>query len=169
MVSLDSFVSAVGESEWPGALPRKRVAATVLFTDVAGRVLVVEPTYKPRWELPGGAVEGDESPWCAAKREVGEELGVERRPGRMLVMDYVPAMPGRTEGVIAVFDGGVLTERAVAALRLPAEELRSLAFVEPDGLGTFLPPLLMRRAMAAKRARDEVRTLYLEDGYLVTG
>lgn len=162
-------MSPLGESEWEAALSRKRIAATVLFTDATGRVLVVEPTYKPRWELPGGAVEGDESPWQAAGREIEEELGVEQRPGRLLVIDYVPASPERTEGVITVFEGGVLAESAAAAIRLPAEELRSFAFVEPAGLADFLPPVLVRRAVAAKQARDEGRTLYLEDGYLVTG
>jgi len=162
-------VPPVGESEWAGGLSRKRVAATVLFTDAGGRVLVVEPTYKPRWELPGGAVERDESPWQAAGREIGEELGVEQRPGRLLVMDYVPTAPGRTEGVIMVFEGGVLAESAAAAIRLPAEELRSFAFVELAGLADFLPPILVRRAAAAIRARDEGRTLYLEDGYLISG
>lgn len=164
----DPGTSQRGTSE-EGFLARKRVAATVLFTDAGGRVLVVEPTYKPRWELPGGAVERDESPWHAAGREIEEELGVEQRPGRMLAIDYVPAAPGRTEGVITVFEGGVLAESAAAAIRLPAGELRSYAFVEPAGLADFLPPLLVRRAMAAKRARDEGRTLYLENGYLVAG
>ena len=87
----------------------------------------------------------------------------------MLVLDYVPAASGRTEGLIAVFEGGVLAESAAAAIRLPADELRSFAFVEPEELAAFLPPWLVRRAMAAKRARDEGRTLYLEDGYLVSG
>ena len=65
-----TFASGPDESEWEGGPARKRMAATVLFTDAQGRVLVVEPTYKPRWELPGGAVERDESPWRAAGREV---------------------------------------------------------------------------------------------------
>lgn len=145
------------------------MAATVLFTDDAGRVLVVEPTYKPRWELPGGAVEGDESPWQAAAREVAEELGVESRPGRILVIDYVPADTERTEGVITVFDGGVLAESSVAAIRLPSDELRDFTFVGTDSLSAFLPDLLARRAVAAKQARDEHRTFYLENGYLITG
>lgn len=168
-VSVGSPESVLGESEWANALPRKRIAATVLFTDATGRVLVVEPTYKPRWELPGGSVEGDESPWHAAVREIVEELGVEQRPGRVLVIDYVPASSGRTEGVVTVFEGGVLAESTAAAIRLPAEELRNFAFVEPDGLAAFLPPYLVRRAVAAKQARDEGRTLYLEDGYRITG
>lgn len=43
-------------------LNRKRMAAGVLFRDVLGRVLLVEPSYKPNWEIPGGAVEADEPP-----------------------------------------------------------------------------------------------------------
>lgn len=32
---------------------RKRVAADVLIRDTAGRVLVVDPSYKEGWDLPG--------------------------------------------------------------------------------------------------------------------
>jgi len=73
----------------------------MLFTDSGGRVLVVKPTYKPGWELPGGSVEDGESPATAATREVDEELGLRRSPGCLLAVDYVPA-------------GG---RRAVASLR----------------------------------------------------
>ncbi len=43
-----------------------RVAAGVLFRDAAGRVLLVKPTYKDGWEIPGGYVERGESPHAAA-------------------------------------------------------------------------------------------------------
>lgn len=32
---------------------RKRVSADVLLRDEQGRVLLVKPTYKPGWDLPG--------------------------------------------------------------------------------------------------------------------
>ena len=48
--------------DYTATLPRKRMAAAVLFFDAADRLLLVEPTYKPTWELPGGTVEADESP-----------------------------------------------------------------------------------------------------------
>lgn len=51
---------------------RKRIAADVLIRDEAGRVLLVDPTYKDGWDLPGGMVEANESPRAAAARELGE-------------------------------------------------------------------------------------------------
>ncbi|WP_405778860.1 NUDIX domain-containing protein [Streptomyces sp. NBC_01378] len=39
---------------------RKRVAADVLLRDADGQVLLVNPTYKPGWDLPGGMVEANE-------------------------------------------------------------------------------------------------------------
>jgi len=70
------------------------MAASALFRDEAGRVLLVEPTYKPVWDLPGGAVEAEESPHAACRREVHEELGLDRSPGRVLAVDWVPSRDG---------------------------------------------------------------------------
>lgn len=145
------------------ALARKRSAATMLITDPDDRVLIVNPTYKPRWELPGGAVEADESPARAAARETHEELGLALHPGRLLALDYVPAAGARTEGLITVFDGGVLAD--IGAVVLPADELSAAEFVAPDDLEDYLPALQARRARAALHARQESTVAELEDGH----
>src|SRR5437016_12465021 len=106
---MSASVTADEAADFTATLPRKRMGAAVLFTDPAGHVLLVEPTYKDHWEIPGGAVDADESPYAAACREVKEELGLSRPPGQLLVVDWVPPRPGRTEGLMMVFDGGVLT------------------------------------------------------------
>ena len=54
-----------------------RVAAGALFLDAEGRVLLVHPTYKDTWDIPGGYVERGESPAAACRREVLEELGID--------------------------------------------------------------------------------------------
>jgi 8-oxo-dGTP diphosphatase len=84
-------------NDYTTTLPRKRMGAGVLFGDGAGRVLLVEPAYKDYWEIPGGCVDADESPYQAAIREAKEELGLSIVPGRLLVADRVPVRPGRTE------------------------------------------------------------------------
>lgn len=145
-------------------MARKRMAATVLYFDAAGRVLIVEPTYVPYWELPGGAVEADESPYAAACREVHEELGLSRPAGRLLAVDWVPPRPDRTEGVVLVFDGGELSADEIAALTVPPDELRGWAWCTADEAAGLLSPLLSRRLVAALDARNAGEVVYLEDG-----
>jgi 8-oxo-dGTP pyrophosphatase MutT (NUDIX family) len=67
--------------QYVASLARKRMAATAFFRDDQGRVLLVNPVYKETWDLPGGAVEAEESPHAACRREVAEELGWTGRRG----------------------------------------------------------------------------------------
>ena len=154
-------------NDFTATLPRKRMGAGVLLSDGDGRVLLVEPTYKDHWEIPGGAVEADESPYTAVVRELEEELGLPVQPGGLLVIDWVPPRPGRTEGLMMVFVGGVLTSDQTARIRLPAEELRSWAWCTEQEATERLSGLLARRIVAAVRARAEGTVVYLENGFFV--
>jgi 8-oxo-dGTP pyrophosphatase MutT (NUDIX family) len=69
---------------------RAYVAAGVLFFDDAGRILLVQPTYKNHWDIPGGYVETGETPAQAAAREVREELDLDVSVGSLLVADWAP-------------------------------------------------------------------------------
>ena len=91
--------------EFRAATPR--VASGVLFRDADNRVLLVKPTYKQGWDIPGGYVEPGESPKQAAVREVTEELGVTLPVGRLLVIDWAP-QDGEGDKLLFVFDGGVI-------------------------------------------------------------
>lgn len=158
-----------GLSEWDASLPRKRMAASVLLFDDLGRVLLVEPTYKPHWDLPGGAVELGESPLEAGRREVKEELGLDVVPRRLVAVDWVPPRPERSEGLITVFDGGVLASEQAAGIALPPEELRSCAFLDPGGARRLLSPLLARRVEACMAALAAAGgPVYLENGVPVS-
>ncbi|MFI7517546.1 NUDIX domain-containing protein [Micromonospora echinofusca] len=149
-------------------LPRKRMAAGLLITDADERVLLVEPVYKAEWEIPGGCVEADESPYQAAVRECREELGVDLTPGRLLVVDWVPARDGRTEGVMIVYDGGTLDATATERIVVPPGELKGWAWSDPLQTARRLRPLLARRIAEALRARADGCCYYLEDGVRVT-
>ncbi|MFI6077336.1 NUDIX domain-containing protein [Actinoplanes sp. NPDC051343] len=153
--------------DFTATLPRKRMGAGALLTDDRGRLLLVEPTYKPYFEIPGGAVEADESPHTAVVRELEEELGLSVQPGRMLVVDWVPPRPDRSEGLMMVFDGGILTPAETERIRLPADELRSWAWCSERQAGELLSELLARRVSAAVRARAEGTMVYLDNGYFV--
>jgi len=140
------------------------MGAGVLFVDELDRVLLVEPTYKDYWELPGGVVEADESPLAAAVREIDEELGLKVRLGKLLVVDWVPPGLYPSDGLMLVYDGGVLSADRTAGIALQAEELRSWAWCDETEAANRLPAVLARRVAAARRARSESALNYLEDG-----
>ncbi|WP_439659523.1 NUDIX domain-containing protein [Lentzea sp. HUAS TT2] len=148
-------------------LARKRMAAGVLFHDNAGRVLLVQPSYKDNWEIPGGAVDADESPWAAATRELTEELGWERPLGRLLVVDYVCPQDSRPEGVIFVFDGGVLDETDLVSLVFPDGEILSARLHTMDEARGKVKPLLADRLVVALEAANQGTTALCEQGQRV--
>jgi 8-oxo-dGTP pyrophosphatase MutT (NUDIX family) len=140
------------------------MAAGALFCDGAGRVLLVEPSYKPNWDIPGGRVEVDESPWAAAARELMEELGWDRPLGRLLVVDYVPAQDSIPESMLFVFDGGVLTDTDLAALEFPDGEILSASFHTVAQARGKVHPLLAARLETALEALGQGVTALCEQG-----
>lgn len=143
-------------------IARPAAAAAVLFLDDEGRVLIVEPTYKPRWEIPGGEVERGESPREACERVLHDELRLDRVPGTLLVVDWAPLV--REERVRFVFDGGTLTEAELDGIELRPDVLTSWAFLPPDELFVMMEPRLVRRVLSAVDARRAGVPAYLEGG-----
>lgn len=157
-------VGVVPVGEYVAGLARKRMAAGVLFRDRVGRVLLVEPSYKPNWEIPGGAVEDGESPWAAVVRECREELGWDRPLGGLLVVDYVRPQDSRPEGVVFVFDGGVLDESDVVGMTLATSEILSVGFHTVDEARAKVKALLADRLTAALEAVAQGVTVLCEQG-----
>jgi 8-oxo-dGTP diphosphatase len=142
---------------------RAYVAAGVLFFDDADRILLVQPTYKDYWDVPGGYVETGETPAQAAAREIREELGIETTVGPLLVADWAPH-PDEGDKLLFVFNGGTLTAEKLGAIRLQTDELASYALRDPAEAVTLLIPRLGRRMAAAIDAHHTGRTTYLEHG-----
>ncbi|QHF94915.1 ATP/GTP-binding protein [Streptomyces sp. NHF165] len=141
------------------------VAAGVLLFDERDRVLLVDPTYKPGWEFPGGVVEPGEAPVSAGVREVFEELGLHlSTPPSLLVVDWEPPKPPGFGGLRLLFDGGRLAAGDAAALLLPSAELRGWCFATEEEAARLLPPVRRERLRCALRARRSGLPLYLEAG-----
>lgn len=141
------------------------LAAGVLLFDECDRVLLVDPTYKPGWEFPGGVVEPGEPPARAGMREVAEELGL-RLPDvpRLLVIDWEMAQPPGYGGLRLLFDGGRLPAADAEQLLLPGAELRGWRFATEDEAASMLPPVRLSRLRWALRARERRTVLNLEAG-----
>ncbi|BAC69631.1 NUDIX hydrolase [Streptomyces avermitilis] len=150
-------------------LPRVLAGAAVLFRDATGRVLLVEPSYREGWALPGGTIESDdgETPRQGARRETAEEIGLDVEPGRLLAVDWVPGT-ARPPLVAYLYDGGVLGEEDLKAIRLQEEELLSWRLVPREELPEYLSGALGRRVLAGLDAVAEgAGTAELENGHRV--
>lgn len=149
-------------------LPRKRCIAHVLLRDAAGRVCLVETTFKDDWELPGGIVNERESPLAGALRELDEELGVDLDLGPILVVDWLRPHLGWEDALELVFAGPVVSEEVKARMRPDPVEIAAIHWLAPVEAAGRLAPFARGRLTAALAAARDGRTRYLEGGSAVS-
>jgi 8-oxo-dGTP diphosphatase len=148
-------------------VPKIAASAGALIYDHSGRLLILKPSYKPRWTIPGGQVEADgESPWEACRRETFEECGLSVERGRLVCVDFLRTRRDRPGGVRFLFDCGVFADEALSAIRRQEEEIVEHRLVELDEALALLSGALRRRVRKAVGAK---RCLYLEEGRRVDG
>jgi 8-oxo-dGTP diphosphatase len=156
-------VAVVPENTEDETFATPRVATGALYFDGPDRVMLVNPTYKDLWDIPGGYLQPGETPTSALRRELREELGTELPVGRLLAVDWAPS---EREGdkLLWVFDGGELTRQQLDTIQVDGVEIGEHAFHDRDALNALLIPRLARRLHAAIDARAKGETVYLEHG-----
>jgi 8-oxo-dGTP diphosphatase len=150
--------------DYTSSLPMKRMAAGALFLNSDQQILIVQPTYREAWLVPGGVVEAYESPRAACQREVREELRLEIALGPLLCVEYRSPAPPKTECLQFIFSGGILSSEQIKQIRQPASELASYCFVTLNEAMCKLDARLGQRMQLALRGLHEARTIYAEDG-----
>ncbi len=148
-------------------VPRIPASAGALVFDRRGRLLVLNPTYKKHWTIPGGQLEANgETPWEACRREAREECGLEIRTGRLVCVDFLRPRAQRPGGMRFVFDCGTFDDERLEAVTLQVEEISEHRLVDLDGARQLLSGPVRRRVLACAGAE---RCVYLEDGRPVRG
>lgn len=144
-------------------LPRIPASASALIRDHRDRLLILNPTYKRGWTLPGGVMEADgETPWEACRREVLEETGLTMTRGRLVVVDFLRPRPDRPGGIRFLFDCGRFDDDVLAGVVLQAEEISEHRLAKRGkALQLLSKPVRRRVATALRKPR---RLCYLEDG-----
>jgi ADP-ribose pyrophosphatase YjhB (NUDIX family) len=158
------MVDAAG-GESPREIPRIPASAGALIFDGSGRLLILKPSYKSGWTIPGGQIEETgESPWQGCRRETFEECGLEISRGRLACVDFLHPRPGRPGGLRFLFDCGPLGDEQLARIAVDGEEINEFRFAELAEAKELLSGPVRRRVMASAGRKHCV---YLEDGRLV--
>lgn len=147
------------------SMPRKRIGAGIVAVDDQMRVLLVEPTYKSNWEVPGGLVELREPPREAVARECREELGIDVEVGRLLVMDWVPPRRLPDDGLMLLYAAGPIDSTQIV---LPPEELKSWLWCDREMLAERLSDFMFRRMEAALEAIASGTVAELQNGFVAS-
>jgi 8-oxo-dGTP diphosphatase len=138
-----------------------RIASGALFVD-GDRILLVHKTYGNGWDIPGGYVDTGESPAAACRRELHEELGIQREPYRLLATDWAPHSD-EGDKILYIFDCGDLGDDE-QRIRLAGNELDRWEWVPVSQLPDYVIPRLARRLTSAHQARATRTSAYLEHG-----
>jgi 8-oxo-dGTP diphosphatase len=124
------------EKQWLTMQPKKLVGAKVVIKSDDGNVLLVKPTYKPTWQLPGGVVEANENPLAAAVREVSEETKLACNEADFAVIDVVFRSD---QDVLFVLYEYTKRIDAASEIAIQAEELEGYEWVLPEKVAGLLP------------------------------
>lgn len=144
--------------------PRKRIGADVLLRDSLGRILLVDPKYKPDWDLPGGMAEANEPPAKAVQRELREELTLDLQIGRLLCVDWVSPHGPWDDSLMFIFDGGIMGDERLAEIKFADGEINAVEFCTTYEAKKQLRPYVWQRANAALQALETRIATYLQNG-----
>jgi len=154
-------------TDLPPEPTRIPASAGALIHSSDGRLLILKPTYKKGWTIPGGQIDpGGESPWDACRRETREECGLVVEHGRLVCVDFLTPKPDRPGGVRFLFDCGAFSDASLAAVVLQESEVSAhrLAVLD-EALGLLSGPLRRRLSESA----GAQQCVYLENGRPVPG
>ena len=144
-------------------LPRVPASAGALIRNPTGHVLILKPTYKAGWTVPGGQMEEDgETPWEGCRREVHEETGLTVESGRLACVDFLRPRNRRPGGLRFLFDCGTLDPVVGDHIVLQAEEISASRWATPEEADQLLSGPVGRRVGQA--LSHPGHTVYLEDG-----
>ncbi len=153
--------------QWFNGQPRKPVSGAVLFVNESQEVLLLKPTYRDDWNLPGGVLEEHESPLDGAVRETKEELDltINRTDLQLSSVDYRPAKNGLVDKLYFYFYGGALSEEAIQSISLQAEEVEEMRFVSLEEAKQLLSKWTYSQVSISLSSTNRAG-LYLENGQL---
>ncbi|MBI2984898.1 MAG: NUDIX hydrolase [Candidatus Kerfeldbacteria bacterium] len=142
--------------EYLRRMPKKRISAGMVFLNSRNEVLLVKPSYKKVWVIPGGVVGQYESPRDGCIRETREEIGLRIEKPEFIGVVHAPRPTDNDDVMHFFFYGGTLPDDI--KLDLQADELDSYQFVSVDEVPKltvkqFGPRLtILLRAIQSKQA-----------------
>ncbi len=154
----------MNDKEFFERAPKKRIASSIIFLNAKKELLIVKPTYKDGWTLPGGIVEEGESPLAGARREAAEEVGLTLSAPKLLCVDHRYNNDLGDDALQLIFFGGILSEKEIAGIKLQKSELSEHRFATREQALKLLRAKIGNRTAHSLQALRTGKIIYLENG-----
>lgn len=143
---------------------KKSMGSGCIFLNKKGEILLVKPTYKDYWALPGGGVEEKESPMSGCIREIKEEINLEIDKLNFICVDYRP-YDGRSisDSLEFIFYGGILNEKDIKKIKLAKGEIENFKFAGEKEAFSIIGGGLKNRLPTAIKLLKNNSSSYLEN------
>ena len=162
-MNLKAYLKGLSRQRYLNRLPKKRMGAGCLLFDDRGKLLILKPTYKDHWLLPGGVIEANESPKQACIREVKEETGINCQSTKLVCVDYVSDRRTDLESVQFIFLGETIKDST--AIYIPQQEISAYQFCELEQAISMLGIHSQRRLRSCiPHLNTQQAVFYLENG-----
>ena len=122
--------------KWLDAQPKKMIVVKTIIRSEQNKVLLVKPIYKETWMLPGGGVDGGESPEQAAIREVSEEIGIDIQVNSLELKGSI--YKKEDDSLFLLYESTSRISESTH-FRLSREEVTKLEFYDENEVAHFLP------------------------------
>ncbi len=157
------MVNKFSDEEYAKILPKKQVGTAVLFFNSKGELLVLHPTYREGWLVPGGATDINESPLSCAIRETREEIGLTTANLQLVGIYYAPQKGFFTDSLKFIYSGGILNDNEIAQIKLQVDEVDKYKFVSSQEAVTLLSHSLKKSLLPCLEAIENKSVVYLEN------
>lgn len=118
--------------EWLKTLEARPASANVLLENSQHELLIIKPTYRNIWGLPGGVIDAGETPLAAAIREVKEEVDVVVAPEELRFTAASLRQHGAKQPTYQFTYHATIDDERFAAIALQASEIGSYRFIGKD-------------------------------------
>lgn len=113
------------------SLPKKQIAVGVLLFNYKNELLILQPSYKDGWTIPGGVTNANESPIESAVREAKEETGLDIKLSKCLGAEYKSENFDKHfhESIQIIFLGKRLSKKDIAKIKIDNKEIIGFKFL----------------------------------------
>ena len=150
--------------EYFKALPKKRMASGVLLFNERNELLLVKPSYKDHWSIPGGVVDRNESPREAGIRETKEEVNIELKDLKFLCVEYT--RKNKDEDLFFLFNGGQVTPQQISDIKIDPDEISEFRFASIEEAAELIErsKVLAKILLKYPEIIKNNASVYLENG-----